>query len=246
MESKIAAKKQPQVRRGKIMETNETIINSKVEKKMKKNPNGERDTEVDQETAVTRSEPPVKKINKNKKYLAKPGKTAKTKKKEKQEDNDGKYKSDSKKENNKQGKFFVQILKNRIKGKIQSIKENLAALELVNHTGSKQNLTTTTISTNLPKSSSPQTIPEVPEVTTDMSSVTASRDYTGTDYIGEEEQNTGTYYMPDYMGAGELNKGIDDMADYMGSDYKGPEYMGDYMGSGTGKGKIDKMGKMIQ
>lgn len=245
------SKKQPQVRTGKIMETNQTVIKSKVENKMKI-PNVARDTEVDQKTAVTHSVPPVKKMNKNKKDLAKPGKTAKTKEKEYKEDNDGNDKS--KKENNKQETFFVQILKNKIKGKIQSIKENLAAAatkekEQRNHTGSDQNLTTTTLSTTLPKSSSPQTIPEV---TTDMSSDT-------TDYIGGEEQNTGTYYMPDYMGAEELNNGIDDMAaDYMGMDYKGTDYMspgqeymgdymGDYMGSGKrtehGKGKIDKMGK---
>ena len=239
--SNMESKKQPQVRKGKIMDSNKTTMKSKEENKMKI-PNVARGIKEDQETAVPHRKPPVKKANKNKKDLAKPRKTPKTKEKE---DNDGNDKS--KKENNKQGKFFVQILKTKIKGKIQSIKKDLAAdKELRNQTGSKQNLTTTTISTTLPKSSSPQTIPEV---TTDMSSFT-------TDYIGEEEENTGAYYMPEYTGAEELNIRVDDiLADYMDRDYEetdymgpGPEYMGGYMGSGKrteqGKGKINKMGKI--
>ena len=150
IESKIASKK-PRVITGRIKGTNDTniknidVVQNKVKKvlnRVKKIP-----------------KPPMKKMNRNIKNLAKPGKIAKPKEKEHPKDNKKDIKkSDSEKKNYKQGKFLVQILENKIKGKIQSIKEKLAAR---NHTGSKQNLTTTTMSTSLPKSSRPQTIPEV-------------------------------------------------------------------------------------
>ena len=230
-------RKKPPVGKGRIKDNNETIIKNKVESKVRTNPD---------------SEPLVKKMNKNQKDLTKPGTTVKPKEEEYLEDNaEDNKKSASEKENYKEGKFFVQILKKKIKGKIKSIKDHLAAdaTKERNHTVSKQNLTTI-MSTSLPQT--------IPEVTTDMSSDTTSTDYTGTDYMRDEEQNTGTDYMTGYMGAEELNKGRYDYmeTDYKGTDYigaeraeeqnKGPEYMdmGGYMGSEkmTGKGKIDKMG----
>ena len=204
MESKIASKK-PQVRRGRIKDTNETI---------RKN-----NTEVAKDQAE-------KKMIKNRKVLVKPGKIAKHRDKE-----DNKSENKSKNENHKEGKFRVQILKNKIKGKLQSIKENLAATkELKNQADPKQNLSTesanplrSAIPTNSKKKKKSSKLGrQKTGVTTDYTETDKMEDYIETEEQDNVRDDKGPDYTPDYE-----------------EQSKEPEYMADYTKrTKVGRGKI--------